>query len=509
MREPAFIPIFTRREFIAGLAVLGAEAAHAVPSAGTAHAVLIESPIACGRFLGIDKRALLPQDTGRVRTVLCKKNGDSIDYRGEPLGLLVAEDPAAAALFLPRLAVLYESRPAVLTTPAALESAHLPMAAKEAGRDASAWDYVRGYPEAALAEAQAGFLLRQTYVTAPEQPPPPPPLLPAVRGALEALAAQALKRPVQVALSPHQAELLGGQRPETIQTLTLAAGRDGGLRALFHQSLNDTAMASEYVEPCGIASQHLYGALHVRVAHAVVRKNIAPRAALLAAGLAPGLFALESALDELATLLKLDPVRLRLLNHAEVDPVSGAPWAGKRLRECYRLGMERIGWSERPREPRALRTGPCWVGIGMAGTTTFLQPATGGAKRAGFGAHFVRLLVDPEKKTLRIARHVVVLDAGAQSDLKQAEATVKAAVALGHRAALVEAMDKAPAPSIEPLFVEPDRETAAPLAPETLRDLALTGVAAAVANAVFHAVAVRCRALPIEQNFVMAGALGA
>lgn len=502
------MPIFTRREFIAGLAVLGAGAAHALPFAGMAHAVLIESPIACGRFLGIDKRALLPQDAGRVLTVLCKKTGDSIDYRGEPLGLLVAEDPAAAALFLPRLAVLYESRPAVLTTPAALESAHLPRAPTEAVRDAPAWDYVRGYPEAALAEAPAGFLLRQTYVTAPEQPPPPP-LLSAVRGALETFATQALKRPVQVALSPQQAELLGGHRPETIQTLTIAAGHDGGLRALFHRSLSDTAMASEYVEPCAIASQHLYGVEHVRVAHAVVRKNIAPRAALVAAGLAPGLFALESALDELATLLKLDPVRLRLLNHAEVDPVSGAPWAGKRLRECYRLGMERIGWSERPPDPRALREGSCWVGIGMAGTTTFVQPAMGGAKRAGFGAHFVRLLVDPEKKTLRIARHVVVLDAGTQNDPKQAEATVKAAVALGHRAALVEAMDQEAAPSIEPLFVEKDRETAAPLAPETLRDLAFSGVAAAVANAVFHAVAVRCRALPIVQNFVMAGALGA
>jgi xanthine dehydrogenase YagR molybdenum-binding subunit len=337
--------------------------------------------------------------------------------------------------------------------------------------------------------------------------------------ALSARAAGRTESSVKLALSPPQMKLLSGARPETIQTLTLAAGRDGRLRALVHGSLNDTAMTAEYIEPCGVLSRHLYQIDHLRVTHQVVRKNIAPRAALAAAGLFPGLFALESALDEMAHWLKLDPVRLRLINHAESDPVTARPWKSKRLRECYRLGMERIGWNGengepgRSHEPRMQHQGPLLSGLGMASTMGWPQTIAGDTAEAvvdaAFGAHFVKVLVDPKTDQVSIARHVAVLDLGAVPDLEQARFFARVGIALGHEAALpspaAAAKDGKPAPpEIEVLFVESDPSAAtAPLLDarkdgKAVRDLSLAGVAAAVASAVHNATGVRHRELPIR-----------
>ena len=85
-----------------------------------------------------------------------------------------------------------------------------------------------------------------------------------------------------------------------------------------------------------------------------------------APGAVSGMFALECAMDELAYALKIDPLELRLINYAEVDPESGKPWSSKALRECYRLGAEKFGWKDRKPEPRSMRDGRLLVGWGMA-----------------------------------------------------------------------------------------------------------------------------------------------
>jgi xanthine dehydrogenase YagR molybdenum-binding subunit len=94
---------------------------------------------------------------------------------------------------------------------------------------------------------------------------------------------------------------------------------------------------------------------HMRAANPVVELDLASPTYMRAPGENPGMFALESALDELAYALKLDPVQLRLINHAETDPSDGKPWSSKSLKECYAQGAARFGWSKRNPQPRSRR----------------------------------------------------------------------------------------------------------------------------------------------------------
>ena len=113
----------------------------------------------------------------------------------------------------------------------------------------------------------------------------------------------------------------------------------------------------------------LYACPNVQTAHRVVPLNVGVPCFMRAPGEAPGAFALESALDELAAALALDPLELRRRNHADTDPESGRPWSSKSLRECYAQGAERFGWAARPLEPRTLRDGHQLLGWGMASAT--------------------------------------------------------------------------------------------------------------------------------------------
>ncbi len=111
----------------------------------------------------------------------------------------------------------------------------------------------------------------------------------------------------------------------------------------------------------------------------LVRLDIGTPTFTRAPGESSGSFAIESAMDELAYALKMDPLELRLKNHADTDPESGKPWSSKSLKECYRAGAERFGWSKRPREPRSLRDGRALIGWGMA-TATYPAPPPAGLR---------------------------------------------------------------------------------------------------------------------------------
>jgi xanthine dehydrogenase YagR molybdenum-binding subunit len=157
-----------------------------------------------------------------------------------------------------------------------------------------------------------------------------------------------------------------GHRPETIQTLQLGADRDGTLRALIHATLSRTSTVDEFTEAASNVAKSLYACANVRAVHQLVRVNVGTPTVMRAPGEATGLFALESALDEVASHLGLDPVRLRQANYADRDPLSGKPWSSKNLRQCYELGMEKIGWRRYSPKPRSLREGRTLIGLGMA-----------------------------------------------------------------------------------------------------------------------------------------------
>jgi xanthine dehydrogenase YagR molybdenum-binding subunit len=151
------------------------------------------------------------------------------------------------------------------------------------------------------------------------------------------------------------------------------------LTAIRHATKQSTSLIDDWVESCGNAtSQVMYACPNVQIVHRLARLNVGAPTSMRAPGESPGTFALESALDELACALGMDPVELRVRNHTAVNPDSGKPWSSNYLKECYALGAERFGWRRRTPAPRSLRDGNLLVGWGMATATYpgFRMPAS-------------------------------------------------------------------------------------------------------------------------------------
>jgi len=180
------------------------------------------------------------------------------------------------------------------------------------------------------------------------------------------MAARVVKRPVKLVVTRKQLFFANGHRPETEQRVPLGATADGKLVALIHDGICQTNAVCDYTERTSRPSRAIYDAPNIRVAHRAVELNVPSPTYMRAPGESPGMFAIESAMDELAVAAKLDPIELRLRNHADVDPGSGKPWSSKSLKECYARGAERFGWSRRTPEPRSMRDGRLLVGMGMA-----------------------------------------------------------------------------------------------------------------------------------------------
>lgn len=185
---------------------------------------------------------------------------------------------------------------------------------------------------------------------------------------LAAVAARHIGRAVKLVLTRQQMFTSCGHRSDTRQTIALGAARDGTLQAIRHDTILHTSFVGDFYEPAGLTTRLLYSCPNVAIAHHVVRLNVGTPTPMRAPGETPGTFALESALDELAAQLALDPLALRVRNHADKDEASGLPFSSKHLLECYRRGAERIGW-ERRAQPRQRRDGHELVGLGMATAT--------------------------------------------------------------------------------------------------------------------------------------------
>ena len=188
---------------------------------------------------------------------------------------------------------------------------------------------------------------------------------------LAALAARSVQRPVKLVLTRQQMFTGVGHRAETEQKITLGATKDGRLTALAHKGISHTCEEAlgEFVEPFTVATHMLYACPNLQTSQRIVRLNKGQPTFMRAPGETPGTYALEAALDELAYAVKLDPIELRLRNHADIDPDSNRPWSSKSLKECYQLGAEKFGWARRNPEPRSMRDGRYLIGMGMATAT--------------------------------------------------------------------------------------------------------------------------------------------
>jgi xanthine dehydrogenase YagR molybdenum-binding subunit len=182
---------------------------------------------------------------------------------------------------------------------------------------------------------------------------------------LAVMAARELKRSVRVTLTRQQMFTFG-HRPQTVQRIALGAATDGTLEALMHEAFAETSRFEDYTEQVVNWSGDLYHCKNVTLGYKVAQLDLYTPSDMRAPGAAWGLFALESAMDELAYELRMDPLELRLKNYAEKDLSTGKRFSSKELRECYRQGAERFGWSRRTPAPRSMREGDSLIGWGLA-----------------------------------------------------------------------------------------------------------------------------------------------
>jgi CO/xanthine dehydrogenase Mo-binding subunit len=395
---------------------------------GQAHAALVQSTVAAGRIVGIDTVAAeaapgvlkvfthlnMPRLVRGPMTLLgpsplAPLQDDRILHHGQHVALVVAETPEQATAAARLVRVEYASTEPVLDlddpravtedNPWGLDSERGDVEAGMAAADAMV-EAVYTTPDntnnplglfATLAEwdgdrltvhdsTQWPSMVRETLALVFDVPEASVRVLSPFLGGgfgaglrawphviLAVHAARDLGRPVKLVLTRPQMFTSIGHRPKGVQRVRLGATADGRLLALDHRSRSLLGAEDDDYEPCAAGSATAYACPNVITRDQQVRGNVPPPVSMRAPAEAQGNFALESAMDELAQALGMDPVDLRLRNYAEVNPALGLPWSSKALRECYTVGAERFGWSRRPPEPRSMRNGHWLVGYGMAG----------------------------------------------------------------------------------------------------------------------------------------------
>src|SRR5437870_1739727 len=154
-------------------------------------------------------------------------------------------------------------------------------------------------------------------------------------------------KPVKLVVSRKMMFQTVGHRPRTQQRVRLGATADGKLVSLQHDYIHDHAILDNYHEDCGEATAFQYSVPNLRVKFGRARRNVGSPTPMRGPGAVPGLYATESALNELADQLKIDPVRFRILNEPKIDESLGVPFSSRHLLECFELGAQKFGWSKR------------------------------------------------------------------------------------------------------------------------------------------------------------------
>ena len=395
---------------------------------GTLFASTVGAPVAAGRVTGIDAaqalavsgvvRILTAADMprfGKLQMPACvlkpPMQGDWIEWEGQPVAIVLAESIEAAEEAAPLVRVSVDRDAAMVPGQGKLEVPPDHFAkAKEA----------KGSVEAGL--AQAATTLRESYFQPSRHHNPmetsatvaawdgdrltlwnaaqanlnAPPVHSAAFGIPEAnvrsisphtgggfgckgyvwpheiLAAAAAKvagRPVRLQLTRAQQYAQVGPQPECRQTMTLGATTDGALTAVRHEAINTTSISDTQFEAVTMASRSYYASPNIELDHQVERIHSVRTSPMRAPVEGPGSWALESAMDELALKLGIDPLDLRLANYAETEPMDGKPWSSKKLRECYAEAAEVYGWRTRRERPR--EDGDFLIGHGMATASMF------------------------------------------------------------------------------------------------------------------------------------------
>jgi xanthine dehydrogenase YagR molybdenum-binding subunit len=193
--------------------------------------------------------------------------------------------------------------------------------------------------------------------------------LPWPHAILAVAAARKVGRPVKLVLSRRQMFPNVGHRPETENAITIGADRDGTIVAIKSDGTSHIGQTAVFVEEVANCPQFFYASPNVTTVQRAVRVNLGLPTFMRAPGETTGMWGLESAMDELAYALGMDPIALRLKNHTDADQRRKVPYSAKHLRECYEMGAAKFGWSQRTAKPRSMQKDGRLIGWGMASAT--------------------------------------------------------------------------------------------------------------------------------------------
>ena len=416
-----------------------AKYAYEYPVEGVTYVFPVQSTIAKGRIVSIDASAprLAPLDDAELAVF----QSDAVAYHGQFVAAVVAETPEIARQAASLVAVRYQEQPHDVELRADRADLYKPQSIALGYYQTDTFD---GDVEAALTSAtvsldqvyttppyhnnplephattaiwsdegvtlydsnQGSHSIRDAVATAFRLPPERVRVIARYVGGgfgskafphphviLTVMAAQATKRPVKFALTRQQMFALAGYRPPTIQRMRLGADRNGRLTTIAHDVVEQTATIHEFAEPAAVPTRVMYAAPNRRTTQRLARLDLPVPSWMRAPGECPGMFALESAMDELAVACGLDPTELRIRNEPAVDPETGRPFSSRGLVACLREGAQRFGWASRDPRPRARRDGSWLIGTGVAASTfpASQRPATALVQVDRAGNYHVRI----------------------------------------------------------------------------------------------------------------------
>jgi len=396
------------------------------PAKNMAYAVIFKSTIAAGQITSINTEAL--QAMPGVLTVITHENapklnvkgglrggallqGPEVYFYGQHIGIVVAETFEQATYAAKMAKVAYITHSDARTDFEKL----IPTATLPKGRELT--DHTRGDPKSTYERAEIKF--EGTYHTPIEHHQPMEPhsslafwegdnvtiyngsqvingaqtaaaatlnlkpeqvriISPFIGGgfgskggqwanlALVAVAAKMAGRPVKLALTRQQMFNSVGLRQQNFQKISIGATRDGQLLSLTHETTTHTAIADEYIESCGEGTKIMYTVPNLLVTYRVVPMNLILPTYTRGPGHSTGSFALESAIDELAHQLNMDPIALRLKNQPDEDPDNGKPWSSRATVKCLQEGAKAFGWKKRQQVPGRNLVGNDLIGYGVS-----------------------------------------------------------------------------------------------------------------------------------------------
>lgn len=181
-----------------------------------------------------------------------------------------------------------------------------------------------------------------------------------------AAASRQLKKPVKLVMTREQMFTLVGHRPYTIQHIGMGADKDGQLLGIYHEATGETASYEDFTEGTVAMTRFMYACPNVTTKYRIVPLDRGVPIWMRGPGEATGAFALESAIDEMAYKVNMDPLAFRVKNFTEIDPEKNKPFSSNNLKEAYQLGSEKIGWHKRNPVPGAMKDGEWLVGYGMS-----------------------------------------------------------------------------------------------------------------------------------------------